>query len=546
MEANLDVDVAVIGSGAGGLTAAVALAQSGLKVAVFEQHYLPGGWCHSFTLGGYKFSPGVHYIGELGPGGRMRAIYEGLGVSDDLELYELNPDGFDHIVCGRERFDVPKGRQRLEERLQQRFPRERQGIADYLRDIAALGNELGRLTDLHKLTDVLQLPWRAPTVTRWGFRSAAALIDHHVKDPLLRGILAGQSGDHGLPPSLVSAPVHAAIVAHYFDGGWYPKGGGAALPRALIRALRKAGGTIHVGTAVDQILVENKRAIGVRLGDGTEVRARHVVSNADPQVTFGRLVDAQHQSPWTRLRLRHMKYSVSALSLFAAVDMDLRAAGLDSGNLWLYQNADVDSIYRQGLTSWPLEGSVRDLPGQFVTVTTLKDPSKSYHGHHTLESFVFVGAQAFDRWAKTRYGERPADYAALKTELTALMVRGLERAVPGIAERVVFSELGTPLTNAHYVAATGGNLYGSDKSRFRVGPFGFQISGDLDGLLLCGASTVAHGVLGATMSGLLVARQITRRPIAELLTQKGRALVLRQAEPASSARSHVEPKARHA
>jgi phytoene dehydrogenase-like protein len=367
-------------------------------------------------------------------------------------------------------------------------------------------------------------------VTRWGLRSAGALIDHHVKDPLLRAILGGQSGDHGLPPSLVSAPVHAAIVAHYLDGGWYPKGGGAALPRALIRGLRKAGGEIHVDTAVAKILVENKRAVGVRLADGTEVRARHVVSNADPHVTFGRLVDEEHQSPWTRLRLRYQKYSVSALSLFAAVDLDLRRAGLDSGNLWLYESTDVDGIYRQGMTPWAHSG-VRSVPGQFLTVTTLKDPSKSYHGHHTLESFVFVGAQAFDRWAKTRFGERPADYGALKTELTALMVRGLERAVPGLGERVVFSELGTPLTNTHYVAATRGNLYGTDKSRFAVGPFSFQIKGDLDGLYLCGASTVGHGVLGATMSGLLAAQKITRRPMAELLAQKGRPLVLRQAEP---------------
>src|SRR5882672_1481502 len=127
-----DFDAIVIGSGAGGLTAAVALQQAGLRTLVLEQHYAPGGWCHSFTLEKHRFSPGVHYIGELGPGGRMRAIYEGLGVSGDLAFCELNPDGMDHVRIGapgaEERFDIPKGRDELERRLCARFPAEKKGI----------------------------------------------------------------------------------------------------------------------------------------------------------------------------------------------------------------------------------------------------------------------------------------------------------------------------------------------------------------------------------------------------------------------------------
>ena len=68
MEENMSYNAIIIGSGAGGLTAAVALAQAGKKVLVLEQHSVPGGWCHSFTLNGQRFSPGVHYIGLMDDG----------------------------------------------------------------------------------------------------------------------------------------------------------------------------------------------------------------------------------------------------------------------------------------------------------------------------------------------------------------------------------------------------------------------------------------------------------------------------------------------
>lgn len=109
--------------------------------------------------------------------------------------------------------------------------------------------------------------------------------------------------------------IHASVQAHYFGGGYYPRGGGATLPRAFIRALKRAGGTIKVRSEVSKILIENRRAIGVRLADGTEVRAHTVISNADPAVTLGRLVGTEHLSAFERLRLARAKWSVSAFSL---------------------------------------------------------------------------------------------------------------------------------------------------------------------------------------------------------------------------------------
>ena len=264
---------------------------------------------------------------------------------------------------------------------------------------------------------------------------------------------------------------------------------------------------MRLETKVDQILLEDGRAIGVRLADGNELRAKRIISNADPHVTFGQMVGMEHLPRTWQYRLKKTKYSISALSLFLAVDMDVRGAGLDSGNYWWAPNLDIGSF-----------------EGAFLTCTTLKDPSKRKDNLHTIESFNFVDYGEFKKWAHTQYGDRPDDYKRLKEDISTRMLETCDKMVPGLSKHVVFSELGTPLSNEHYVAATRGNLYGTEKTLFHIGPFSYQPKTPFKGLWLCGASTLGHGVMGATLSGLVVAAQILKTSPRRLLNSEGQDL----------------------
>jgi phytoene dehydrogenase-like protein len=351
-----------------------------------------------------------------------------------------------------------------------------------------------------------------------------SFLDGCTKDPLLRAILTIQGGDHGLPPSQCPTAMHASIVAHYFKGGWYPMGGARSLPRAFLKELRKYGGKIHVRTPVDRLLVEDGRVIGVVLGDGTEVRAETVISNADPHITYQKLLGEEHLPSKVKRKLKRTTYSLSALSLFFASDMDLRAAGVDSGNYWYAPSAeDIDGIYQQA--GLPDLSDINSFRGAFLTATTLKDPSKRKDGVHTLEAFTFVSNEAFSKWAGSAYGDRPEDYKILKEKLTGLMKGVVDEIVPGLSESIVFAELGTPLTNSYYVASSEGNLYGTEKRLGQLGPFGYPIKTPIPGLMMCGASTLGHGVAGATMSGIECARQILECRRSEILSADGPSLV---------------------
>ncbi|MEC8979465.1 MAG: NAD(P)/FAD-dependent oxidoreductase [Candidatus Thermoplasmatota archaeon] len=514
-----DWDVVVIGSGAGGLGAAVALSNVGKRVLVLEQHYLPGGWTHTFALDGHKFSPGVHYIGGLHEGGPSRKLLEGLGVGKDIEFYELNPDGYDHVVFTDETFDIPRGREKFMQRLIDRFPEERRGIERYFDLMVKVDRGVSAAANIKGPLDAVKLVFSDPAVVFKGLKPAAKMIDRYVKDVKLKAILEARSGDHGMPPSRVPFAQHVAIEGHYWEGAWYPKGGGGAIPKALISRLKSKGGEIRVRSKVDKILIEGtgkqRRAVGVRMDDGEEIRAAAVLSNADAWVTYNELIGTEHLSKKFANRITKLEPSVSALSLFIATDIDVDSLGLDSGNYWILNDPSVDATYEFAEND-VIEGEGA-FPGAFLTVTTKKDPSKMKDGIHTMEAFIFVSYAPFERWKDSKSEQREEDYDELKQHLTDRMLETVAGVVPGLRDHLVICELGTPLTNVHYVNSYRGNLYATAKSKKQIGIGALPVKTEIGGLYHCGQSTAAHGVLGALFTGVMAANRISEKRVNDLL-----------------------------
>ncbi len=520
----LDADTIVIGSGAGGLTAGLALARAGERVLVLEQHSHPGGLCHSFQRGGYRFSPGVHYMGQLGPGGSLRMIYEGLGVGGELSFFEMNPRGFEHVRIGTETFDIPRGKEAMVARFTERFPAERKGINEYFSLVQTICAEMQCIPETKSFIDFVTVPFRTWNMGRYGLYSLDRILRDRVSDPLLRAFLSIQCGDHGLPPSRIPFIMHLSVAGHYMDGAYYPLGGAGAIPEALIRGLREEGSDIRTSTEVEKILIEKRGsrrwAVGVRLAGGNDLRAGRIISNASPHITYNLLAGRENLSGGLRRKLDRTRYSIAALTLFLATDLNLESIGMDSGNYWYVPDSNFESLFIRAQNPASVDD---ELPGIFFGITSIKDPSGFRNGHHTIEVVRLMTYDVFSAYEGTIPGKRPKEYLKLKEKLTAAMLKSLERIIPGITGHILFSELGTPLTSDHYVRSTRGACYGTEKSIWQIGPFAFKQFSEIRNLHLCGAS-ILHGVSGATTSGLMLAAAIKDCRPSEMLKATGQEL----------------------
>lgn len=500
-----EFDSIIIGSGAGGLVTALCLARAGQKVLVLEQHSVPGGWCHSFTLNGQRFSPGVHYIGLLDEGSSTENLYKSLGVANDLIFFRMNTKGYDHCYIGAEKYDFPAGIENLKSNLIEQFPEEKKNIIEYLNLIQKVNAELQLIPKLKGFWQNITVPFRTKHFGKFGLFTLKRVIDWHIKNPKLKAILNAQCGDHGLPPNKASFLVHCSVMFHYFEGGFYPMGGGGGIVKALTNKIKRYNGIIKTNQSVSKIIVENKKAVGVELENGEQFFAKNIISNADPSTTYLKLIGQENISKKLAKKLHKTKYSVTSLILFLTLDLDVTKYGIDSGNIWKFKDENIDNHFETLTKGNILEGD--EFPALFMSCTTLKDPVSFNGRYHNFEVVTYVDYSSFEQF-KGSENYQSDEYLAFKERIIQKFLNTVEKVIPTAKEHIVQAELGTPKTNEFYIQSTRGNVYGTEKTLNQVGPFAYKSKTEIENLYLCGASTLSHGVTGASYSGIETAAKI--------------------------------------
>ena len=507
--ARTDYDAIVIGSGIGGLTTAALLAKLGKRVCVLEQHYTAGGFTHSYEREGYEWDVGVHYIGEVHkPWSAIRRVFD---VISDGNLHWAPMDArYDRIILGEATYDYVAGREEFKTEIKRHFPQEAAAIDRYVDLLSEVSAKVPRFfagQALPRTLGVLYSKLRRHLLPDYFFKTTLQVLEGLTQNRELIGLLTAQWGDYGLPPAQAAFVMHAMVAKHYITGGNYPVGGAVRIAETIIPVIEAAGGQVFTYAGVEQILIENGRAVGVRLHkDGVELRAPQIVSCAGLIPTYTRLIPTEVAAKHQLLApLQRVEPSAATLCLYAGFKGSAAALGLPKTNYWVYPSADHD----QNVSAFKHDTKA-PMPLIYMSFPSAKDPSWAarFPDKATVEIVAATQPQLFAQWQGSTWGKRGDDYEAFKAQLTEQLLEPLYRQQPQLRGQLDFCELATPLSTEWFQWNVQGEIYGIDHTVKRFDQHWIHSQTPIKGLYLTGADTVTAGVGGALMAGVLTASRM--------------------------------------
>ncbi len=481
----------VVGSGFGGLAAAVRLGARGYRVTVVEKLDEPGGRASVFRQDGFTFDAGPtivtapHLFEELW-------TLCGRRLADDVELRPIDPFYRIRFDDGTA-FEYTGDPVRMRAEVARFSPGD---VAGYDRFMAAseaiyrvgfeqLGDApFGHWTDMARVApDLLRLG---------GLRSVHSLVAKHIKDERLRTVFSFHPLLVGGDPFHASA-IYALIAFLERDGGvHFAMGGTGRLVQGLVGLIEGQGNAVRCGAEVAEILVEDGAAAGVRLASGERIGADIVVSNADSAWTYRHLVAPRHRRRWTDRKIERARYSMGLFVWYF-------------GTRRRYEDVAHHTIllgprYRGLLRDIFREHRLADDFSLYLHRPTATDPS-----------LAPAGQDAFYVLSPVPHLASGTDWAAAAEPYRRRIAAALaESVLPGLEDEVVTSRMMTPQDFETRLLSFRGAAFGMEPVLTQSAWFRpHNASEDVRGLYLVGAGT--HP--GAGLPGVLCSAKVLDRVV---------------------------------
>jgi len=488
-----NADVIIIGAGMAGLTCGCLLAQKGLKVLMIEKNQKVGGCCASFEKDGFSFDLSVQSLGECQEGGRIWRILKQLNLLDQIHFIPLEP-AREYLFPGR-KVSQSSSLETHIENLSSLFPGERKGIEKVYAVLRKIFEEFSNIPSSLNWFSPSSFSSQYPSLSQYKDKTYGELLDEFISHSFLKTLLAIRSSYALLPPDEISAVGMAGIEMSYFSYGVScVEGKVEQLPLKMGEALEKMGGQISTGDEVRQIMIEEKRAIGVRMEDGREITGKVVISNVDAHHTFSDLVGEAHTPSGFRSKLRGMRPTLSYFILYLGIEGDLDELPVSNNEVFFEDHLQKEF---QGL----YENRISEKAPFYLLAPSKVNPSHAPRGENTLCLSC-----------KTSYHFSPDWDRKIKSELSQQLIHKASAFIPDLEKRIKVQMETTPKTIERWTRNRWGAAYGWAQIPKQSGIYRLSRTSPIPNLYLTGHWTgPGGGIAGVVASGELTAEAVLNR-----------------------------------
>ena len=497
--------VIIIGGGFAGLSAGIYARMNGYKATIFEMHDQPGGLCTAWKRKGYTIDGCIHWLVGSSPLSSMHRNWLEVGLIQGREI--LNAEEY-------MQFETTSGKtlvlysdvDRLEKHLLEFSPGDREHILEFtggIRLCRVFDRPSKEVPLMKRVMAALKLfktfIFQGPEMKKWMNTTAADFADRF-RDPDLRELIR----EMWFP--------EFSLLFMFFTFAWldkknagYPVGGSLPMSEALEKRFLGLGGQINYKKKVEKILVENDRATGVRLTDGSEHYAERVISAADGYSTIFKMLDGKYADK--NIKAIYEKWHPFPPLLFIG--------------LGVKRTFEEEPVTVSGL-SFPLKepvmigGTLRNrLPVHIYN----QDPTLAPPGKTTLVVMLDTSYEYWKDLSKDR-----KTYLAQKEEESMKVITLLEQRFPGIAADVEMVDVATPMTFERYTGNWKGSFEGwlitPENSSTVMKPMCQQLPG-LKNFYMCGqwvepGGGLPTGVISARRLFKTICREDKRKFVATL------------------------------